>query len=217
MTLRWRIALILAAVACIVGAFAATASFLSTASELRQSIDGSLRTTATRVNVADSGDIGRGGRGARNGDGDGVNGSDNNGCPGAGSFQPASAAQIVGTDGSVTVCIEGGRYRVLTVPWHDGGTLQIARSLAESDSLLDDLRLQLFALVTVGVAAAAALGWAVASRVARPIMRLRDAAHHIATTLDFATPVDISSTGEVGDLAHSFSTMVEAVARSQEQ
>jgi two-component system sensor histidine kinase MprB len=69
----------------------------------------------------------------------------------------------------------------------------------------------------VATAVAAGLGWAVATRLARPIMRLRDAAHHIATTLDLATPIDVGGTGEVGSLASSFSTMVSAVAGSQEQ
>jgi two-component sensor histidine kinase len=54
------------------------------------------------------------------------------------------------------------------------------------------------------------------TRLARPIVRLRDATHQIATTLDLSTPIDVEG-GEVGDLASSFSTMVAQVGRSQEQ
>lgn len=240
MTLRWRIALILASVALFIGAFVALASYFTTASELRGGIDDTLKSRAAAVNMAGSGGIGRGGRGRGGPDG----ADDDNGCPGAGSFQPASAAQLVAPDGTVTACIEGGpqleatnaehelaigdlqlrtvsldggRYRVLSTPWHDGGTLQIARSLSESDALVRRLRWQLLGLVAGGIAVAAALGWAVATHLARPIVRLRDAAHRIATTLDLTAPVDVGGSGEVGSLADSFTTMVEAVARSQEQ
>lgn len=43
--------------------------------------------------------------------------------------------------------IEDERYRLLSTPWHDGGTLQIARSLAESDSLRQRLELRLAVLI----------------------------------------------------------------------
>ncbi|MBV9953173.1 MAG: HAMP domain-containing protein, partial [Acidimicrobiia bacterium] len=238
MTLRWRIALILAAVALLVGAFAALASYLTTASQLQGTIDDTLRSRATEVNTVDTGDHdGRGGRG----DAHGLN---DTGCANAGSFQPASAAQLVSTTGVVTSCITGGptlpvteherslasgrvelrtvdidgaRFRMLSTPWHDGGLLQIARSLGESDALLSRLRLRLMLLVAAAVAVAAALGWAVATRLARPIARLRDATHRMATTLDLTTPIDVRATGEVGSLAASFATMVDAVRHSQQQ
>lgn len=245
MSLRWRIASILALVALGVGAFAALASYLSTASQLRAGIDDTLRSRAAAVN--DPAAAGRGGGGGRDGDGargGPGRGDPNQGCPIAGSFQPASAAQLVAADGTITSCIEGGPalalterdkalragtvelrtvtiggedYRLLSTPWHDGGTLQIARSLAESNSLLAGLRLRLAGLVALATAVAAGLGWAVATRLAGPIVRLRDATHRIATTLDLSTPIEVGGPGEVGSLASSFSTMVAAVGRSQEQ
>jgi two-component system sensor histidine kinase MprB len=244
MPLRWRIALILAAVALGVGAFAASASYLTTASQLRAGIDDTLRSRAVAVNASigrgpDGDGSGRGGTG-RGGGPDGPDG----GCAPAGEFQPASAAQLVSPSGGVTGCIDGGpvlpviaaeqklppgaaqlrtvsiegeHYRLLSTPWHEGGTLQIARSLAESDSLLGRLRLRLGGLIALAAAVAAGLGWAVATRLARPIVHLRDAAHVIATTLDLSTPIDVAAPGEVGSLASSFSAMVAAVRRSQEQ
>jgi two-component system sensor histidine kinase MprB len=116
-----------------------------------------------------------------------------------------------------TVSINGQRYRLLSTPWHDGGTLQIARSLAESNSLLGRLRLRLAALVALATAVAAALGWVLATRLSRPIMQLRDTTHQIASTLDLSTPIDTRGPGEVGSLASSFSAMVAALAGSQEQ
>ncbi len=241
MTLRWRITLILAAVAFGVGVAASTVSYLSTASQLRSSIDETLTNRAASVIAAEGQQNGRGDRDGRGPDG----GADDGDCPVAGLLQPAAAAQLVSADGTVTVCIDGGptlppvdatdlasastaptlhtvtiegqQYRVLTVAWSHGGVLQIARSLAEADDLLSRLRLQLAALVAGAVVIAAALGWAVATRLVRPITRLRDATHRIATTLDLSTPVNAGGTGEVADLATSFQAMIAEVARSQAQ
>jgi two-component system sensor histidine kinase MprB len=233
MTLRWRIALILAAVAFGVGAFAGASAYLTTASQIRSSIDDNLRSRAEAANTV------QGDRGPHGG-----GGPDDRDCPSAGSFQPASAAQIVRTDGTVTQCIEGGvmlpkaasdnqlasgqivlrtasvqgqPYRVLTTPWHDGGTLQIARSLTESNALLSRLRLELLALVGAATLLTAALGWAIATRISRPIVRLRDATENIATTLDLSSPMDVGGTGEVRSLAATFATMIDALRRSQEK
>jgi two-component system sensor histidine kinase MprB len=238
-TLRWRIALILAALALAVGAFAAIASYVRTESQLRSSIDDTLKSAAAAVNSGPDG--GRGGREGR--EEPGPPGGDA-GCPVAGAFQPASAAQLVSVNGTVTTCIAGGprlpvtdqdrnlppgavelrtvdidgqSYRLLSSRWRAGGTLQIARSLAESDAVLSRLRLQLAAVVGIATAVAAGLGWAVATRLVRPIVRLRDATHQIATTLDLSTPIDVEGPGEVGSLASSFSTMVAEVGRSHEQ
>jgi two-component system sensor histidine kinase MprB len=238
-TLRWRIALILAVVALGVGAFAAIASYVRTESQLKSSIDDTLKSAAAAVNVSGPDQGGRG-----RGDRDGFGPGGGPGCPVAGAFQTASAAQLVSPSGAVTACIAGGpalpvtdedralrsghvelrtieidgqSYRLLSTPWHDGGTLQIARSLAESDGVLSRLRLQLAAVVGIATAVAAALGWAVATRLVRPIVRLRDTTHQIATTLDLSTPIDVKAPGEVGSLASSFSTMVAEVGRSQDQ
>jgi len=240
-TLRWRIASILAVVALSVGAFATVASYLSTASQLRSGIDDTLRSRAAAVNGV-GGDIG--GHGGGRDRGRGPDGGGGDGCPVPGAFVPATAAQLVSTTATVTSCIDGAPslpfdgqdrslpegsvrmrtvsidgapYRLLSTAWQAGGTLQMARSLTESDALLGRLRLRLAALVALATAVAAGLGWAVATRLARPIVRLRDAAHRIATTLDLSTPIDVSASGEVGSLASSFTTMVAAVGRSREQ
>ena len=243
MTLRWRIASILACVALGVGAFAAVASYLTTATQLISAIDTTLKSRAAAVNTPQNAAPDPGGRSKGRGGPDGAP-ADGNNCAPAGSYQPASAAQLVAEDGTVTACIAGGpalpvtaqdrsipggvvrlrtvqiggmRYRLLSTSAESGGTLQLARSLAESDAVLGRLRLRLAALVALAAALAAGLGWVIATRVARPIMRLRDAAHRIATTLDLSTPIDVSAPGEVGSLAASFATMVGAVRRAQEQ
>ncbi len=61
------------------------------------------------------------------------------------------------------------------------------------------------------------LGWAFARRLVRPIEHLRDAAERIARTQDLDAPVPETGGGEVGSLATSFSTMVDALAVSKRQ
>ncbi len=65
--------------------------------------------------------------------------------------------------------------------------------------------------------AAAALGWWLARRIVRPVVKLRDTAEQIASTQDLTTPIPADGDGEVGSLARSFTTMVDALATSREQ
>ncbi len=241
MTLRWRITLILAVVAAGVGSFAAAASYVATRSQLRVGIDGTLTVLADAVN---GGRGGNGGSGRKNGHDDAQgSGRSHSDCPNSNVFQQVAAAQLRFEDGTSTFCIEGGaklplpmnatlgsgdvelrtvtvagqHYRMLSTAWHDGGTLQMARSLDESETLLARLRARLATYVSAATLVAAGLGYLIARRLARPIVELRNVAHTVTSTLDFSTPIDVTGPGEVGSLAVSFSTMMAAVARSQDQ
>lgn len=236
MSLRWRIAASLAVIAAFVCALAATGAYVATRHQLDRSIDSSLLERAHGANGAHPIDA--------NGDpADYMN----DGCPPPGLVQPAAAAQLVAQDGTVTVCVDGAvklpvstadiamassrtgkpklstvtvkgqRYRVLAIPWRNGGLLQTARSLDETESVLSSLRLQLVFLSLVGIAAAAVLGWIFARRLVRPIVRLRNVAERIARTQDLDVPVPQTGGGEIGSLAVSFSTMVDALAKSRRQ
>ena len=127
------------------------------------------------------------------------------------------AAALAGRPQLQTVTIDGYGYRMLTVAWHEGGVLQVARDLEETEEVLATLRLRLLAVAGAGVALAGLLGWLVARRIVRPVVRLRDTAESIATTQDLTTPIPTEGTGEVGSLARSFTTMVAALATSREQ
>lgn len=236
MSLRWRIALGLALIAALVCTIGATGAYLTVSRQLGTSIDDSLLGRA--ASFANP----RFGPGERDPNRSVVGGM----CPPPGAVQPAAAAQVIAADGSVEVCIQGGvvlpvsdadraiarhggdarlrtvtvkdtPYRMLTVPWRAGGALQSARSLAETESVLASLRLRLFLLSLAGIVAAALLGWAFARRLVRPIEHLRDAAERIARTQDLDAPVPETGGGEVGSLAASFSTMVDALAVSKRQ
>ena len=116
------------------------------------------------------------------------------------------------------VTIDGERYRMLTA-----GLAQLvarcrsARSLAETDRLLDSLRNRILVAVAVVVAAAAGLGWLVARQITRRLVRLtgdrraggRDRA---AST----SPVPVDGTDEAGRLGAAFNEMLAALARSKD-
>jgi two-component system, OmpR family, sensor histidine kinase MprB len=241
MTLRWRVTLVLAILAAGVGTFAAAASYVTTRSQLRVGIDGTLTVLADAVNGGRGGNGGQGRTDRHDDTGGGV--ITHSDCPNGSVFQQVAAAQLLFDDGTTTLCIDGGpklplpkntsfassvvelrtvtlagqHYRMLSTAWHDGGTLQMARGLDESETLLARLRARLTAYIVLATVVAAGLGYLIARRVARPIVQLRNVAHTVTSTLDFSTAIDVTGSGEVGSLAVSFSSMMAAVARSQDQ
>ncbi len=113
--------------------------------------------------------------------------------------------------------VGGDRFRVITVGLADGTALQIGRNLHEVDDVLSQLRLRLLGIGAFGVAAAMLLGWLVARRVTEPVERLRATAERIALTQDLETPVPGGGAAELGSLARSFTTMVDALATSRRE
>lgn len=229
MSLRWRIAAALAALGAVVAAVAAIGAYVTTARQLEGALDTSLSTRAREVGAGPDGARGRA-----------IVAGDT--CPPDAVLQPAAAAQVVRPDGSVAVCLPGGPvlpapatvpasgqvllssarvdgswYRVAAAAYHEGGVLQIARAESEITGVLAALRLRL-GLLTVAVGlGAGVVGWFVARRLVRPVVRLRDTARTIAVTQDLATPVTVEGSGEIRDLAQSFTAMVGALATSREQ
>jgi two-component system, OmpR family, sensor histidine kinase MprB len=231
MSLRWRIALALAVLGAVVAAVAALGAFLMTQDQLSSALDESVSTRAREVGNGPDGPDGR------------ADGSiDQIDCPPDAVLRPAAAAQIVRPDGSIAVClpdgpllpapateptgdqvlldtveVEGSSFRVATHLFHEGGVLQVARAEAEITDVLDLLKVRL-GLLTLAVAVGAGLvGWLVSGRLVRPILHLRDTARRIAASQDLSTPVTIEGSGELRDLAASFTTMVDALASSRAQ
>lgn len=110
-----------------------------------------------------------------------------------------------------------GSVRVVTVGLPNGAFIQLARPLEEVEAVLVDLRRRTIVTGTLAIAAAAAAGWFLAGATTRPIRRLTDAAEHVARTGDLAHPVEGAGTDEVGRLAGSFTTMLEALDSSRGQ
>lgn len=244
MSLRWRIAIALGALAAIAVAIASVGAYVATRDQLRESLDRSLRVSAADIGRGPDDDPG-GPPDDESDDGpdDGIDGIDGIGaCPPEALFSPATTAQLVSPDGEITVCISGGAelpvpddapadgevrlssitldgvpHRVAATPFHSGGVLQIARSEADERDVLDGLVRRLVLITLLVTAGAAAAGWLIAQRLVRPVIALRDATRRIALDHDFTQPVSVKSTGEIRELATSFEAMVDALATSREQ
>ena len=113
--------------------------------------------------------------------------------------------------------MDGSSYRVVTVALPGGGEVQIARSLADTDHALGSIRELAIAVGIAVIALAAAAGWFIARRTARPVLRLTDAAEAVGST--GALEIDVPSGGrdEVGRLTRVFGSMLDALRRSRVQ
>ncbi len=124
-----------------------------------------------------------------------------------------------GADGPLLrdVDVEGEPHRMVTASIPNIGLLQIARSLAETNAVLTDLRNALLLIGAVGVGFSAAVGWLVAGRALVPVGQLTAAAEHVAETQELAAPIKVAGNDELARLARSFNTMLAALAASRRQ
>jgi two-component system sensor histidine kinase MprB len=109
------------------------------------------------------------------------------------------------------------QFRMITASLRNGGAVQIARQVSETDDVLDVLRTRLVIIALAGIAFAALAAWLVMRRATRPIEQLTDTAEHIAATQDLTTPIAVQGDDEVGRLAASFNTMLVALDTSRAQ
>jgi two-component system sensor histidine kinase MprB len=110
--------------------------------------------------------------------------------------------------------VEGVHLRVLAEPLGNGRVLQLAQPLTEVDSLLSRLRLILVLLVVGGIALAALLGRLVAGAAVTPLRALSRTTEHVALTRDLSRRIEAPGSDEVGRLAASFNSMLDALQQS---
>lgn len=116
---------------------------------------------------------------------------------------------------SVTTA-EGVDYRVRTVAV-TLGVVQLGRDLTETNSVLADLRARML-IIAIAVAAVAALvGWLTVSGVTRRLRRLSTAVEEVATTGRLDVEAPRSGRDEAGRLGRTFADMLGALSRSREQ
>lgn len=111
----------------------------------------------------------------------------------------------------------GGRHvRLVTapVPGVSGLAVQIAVPLTEVDHQLHELALAFAILAAAGLGATILLSWLAVRRVTRPVKTLTEAAEQIAATRDLTLRITAEGTDELGRLATSFNTMLDALERS---
>ena len=133
-------------------------------------------------------------------------------------------ADLIGRPGRTqqrTVTIAGDEVRVHSIGFEDG-IVQIGRPLAETNDVLATLRTRTALLVVAVTALAAALGAFLAGRVTRPLRRLTETASIVETTgrLDVdpsirASATDAGSSDEVARLTAAFGRMLDALERSR--
>jgi two-component system sensor histidine kinase MprB len=116
------------------------------------------------------------------------------------------------------VDLGGDTYRLLSRPFPGGGTVQVARGLADTETTLSRLATTV-ALVALAAAGVAALtGVLLARRMSRPITALAAAAERVAATQDLDAPLAAGVGGgdqETGRLARAFDTMLAALSASR--
>lgn len=111
--------------------------------------------------------------------------------------------------------IDGELYRVLTVEVREGGAVQFARSLRETEHVLESIRNKTL-LIVVGVSALAALvGILIAQQVTRRLVRLTDVATKVAASGDLEHDVPVEGNDETGRLGTAFNGMLASLARSK--
>ncbi len=108
-------------------------------------------------------------------------------------------------------------YRVLTVALPGGGAAQIARNIDGDNDVLATLDARLALIALIGTLVAASLAWVIARRTVKPIEELTKKTTYVAETQDLANPIQSARRDELGRLAASFNTMLQALDRSREQ
>ncbi|HWH12607.1 MAG TPA: HAMP domain-containing sensor histidine kinase [Solirubrobacteraceae bacterium] len=111
----------------------------------------------------------------------------------------------------VDATVDGQHLRILTVGFEPGHAVEVARPLAEVDSVLGNIRLILVLLTAGGIALAAVLGRFVAGAAVVPVRRLTDAAEHVAQTQDLSKRIEDAGPDELGRLATSFNSMLDVL------
>jgi len=113
--------------------------------------------------------------------------------------------------------VNGTHVRVYTAAGVAGDALQIARPLTEVDDTLGRLVLVLVLVSLGGIGLAAGLGLLVARGTLAPVVRLTDAAEHVAGTQDLSRRLPVRERGdELDRLGTAFNTMLGALEHSRE-
>jgi two-component system, OmpR family, sensor histidine kinase MprB len=138
-----------------------------------------------------------------------------------GQTPPSSDVELAVAQGKASssirdVVVGGESMRVAAVPAGDGQALLFALPSEPVDSTLHQLALLLLFVGLLGVAGAAAAGYAVARTGLRPVAELTAAAERVARTDDL-TPIEVRSDDELGRLATSFNAMLLSLDASRDR
>ena len=228
MTLRSRLALLFGLVALVASALVGSLAYRAIGRELAASTDDFLRSRSAEIEQGlRSGPRTRQGRTSDTienaADDDsiiqfiGPNGR----TVSTGAELPVVDVSTASSDGRFDdIEIDGESHRMVSRTTTSGATIQVARSIEEAERVLSRLVARVAFIALVVAALAAALGWFIAARATSPLRRLATAANDVAKTGDIATATDladIEGTDEIGSLASSFRSMLDALRSSRAQ
>lgn len=218
MSLRWRVALALAALAAAATIAVGLISYVNTRDRLIQQVDESLAVATSQLSI-------RGGRFV---------------VP-AGWAQLGVHVQYVDPEGELrptgtqfpvgdvedflaepdrvaqyeTVGVDAGDLRIRTQRLRGLGAVQVARSMEDTENVLSDVRRRTGGLVVVVTSAAALLGWIFARSITGPLTRLTRAATDVERSGRLDVEVPMRGRDEVGRLGTAFNSMLGALAASR--
>jgi two-component system sensor histidine kinase MprB len=232
MTLRWRLALVLAASVFFAFFVASGAAFVATQGILLRSLENAIVDRANTITAIENPFIAQrslsrdGGPEALAGDQFAVQVINRRGQSAleAGievEIPIESKDQAIAQLGGVAVRWsfedEGKRYLAVTAPYPGVGAVQVAGSTDRIDANLAALQSNLwrFGLIAAGVAAI--VGAAIATRIARPVAELTEISEEITSTGRLDRQIETERDDEIGRLARSFNRMVRSLALSREQ
>ncbi len=223
MSLRWKIALVMAAMVAFTAATFGAASYRSTRERLLDEVDRSLvafdgafeRLRPQAQSFPDRGPL---------------SGFDAQVLDSAGAVRQTTfpiELPVTDVDMSVvarrasvlqTVITADGEYRVRTIGF-PGGAVQVGRSLAETNNVLRSIRARTILIAALVTGLAGAVGLWIAGRVTASLRELTDAAERVEATgrldADAGAYTDGHGADEVGRLGLAFDRMLAALARSQ--
>ena len=224
MSLRMRVALLVALVAAVAMSLAGVGSWLVARNQLRAAVD---RQLADRSTLVEGIAVDRVGPPRRV-----LFGLDDTVVqligPGGGVLQsspvvtlpvPTSATEVAARARDrylYDTNVGGVHFRVLVEPLRVGA-VQLARPLTQVDESLDQLRSILLVAGLLGTATAGLAGFALAGRSLRPVAELTAAAEHVAATQELDATIPIERGDELGRLAASFDSMLRALDSSRRQ
>jgi two-component system sensor histidine kinase MprB len=116
-----------------------------------------------------------------------------------------------------TVEVDGAKYRIVTGRVNDDYSIQVARPLGETNRFLSRMAM-LLALVTVGgIAIGVAAALLVTGAASAPVARLTELTARVRESGDLSQRVEVTSSDDLGRLAHSVNSMLEELERSAER
>lgn len=218
MSLRWKFALALAAIAAVTAVTFGTTSYRSTRDRLYTEIDRSLLSIDGR-RVGMEGVPSRGplsGYDAQIVLLDGTVTGTTFSSPIPLSDADAELLGRRGTSRFSTVDTTDGTYRIRTIGV-PRGAVQVGRPLDETERILTSLRARTLLIAGLISAAAIALGLWISGRATASLRRLTVAAEHVESTGRLDVAVGEAGGDEVGRLGVAFDRMLAALARSEDE